>query len=157
LKSNPTEAFFGSAGTSRSGVTISSGMLGGLDRQTAARFSFLLSLPAVAAAGLLEAWQERAAIFGSTEAITMAGQLAIRWIGQDINAYMNKISKTEGVDYVVASDTDSVYLRFGPLVDLVKMPIATPEDKAKVVQYIQNLKKLCLLYISLRKANNKKN
>ena len=77
-------------GTSRSGVTISSGMLGGLDRQTAARFSFLLSLPAVAAAGLLEAWQERAAIFGSTEAITMAfagtasaavvGYVAIRWL-----------------------------------------------------------------------------
>ena len=77
-------------GTSRSGVTISSGMLGGLDRQTAARFSFLLSLPAVAAAGLLEAWQERNAIFGSTEAITMAaagtlaaavvGYGAIRWL-----------------------------------------------------------------------------
>lgn len=77
-------------GTSRSGVTISSGMLGGLDRQTAARFSFLLSLPAVAAAGLLEAWQERAAIFGSTEAIAMAaagtlaaaivGYGAIRWL-----------------------------------------------------------------------------
>jgi undecaprenyl-diphosphatase len=65
-------------------------MLFGLDRQTAARFSFLLSLPAVAAAGLLEAWQERAAIFGSTEAITMAaagtvaaaivGYGAIRWL-----------------------------------------------------------------------------
>ena len=77
-------------GTSRSGVTISSGMLGGLDRQTAARFSFLLSLPAVAAAGLLEAWQERAEIFGSAEAITMAaagtasaaivGYVAIRWL-----------------------------------------------------------------------------
>jgi len=36
-------------GTSRSGVTISSGILTGLDRRTAARFSFLLSLPAVAA------------------------------------------------------------------------------------------------------------
>lgn len=77
-------------GTSRSGATISWGMLGGLDRRTAARFSFLLSLPAVAAAGLLEAWQERAAIFGSTEAITMAaagtiaaalvGYGAIRWL-----------------------------------------------------------------------------
>ena len=77
-------------GTSRSGVTISSGMIGGLDRRTAARFSFLLSLPAVAAAGLLEAWQERNAIFGSAEAITTAiagtvaaaivGYVAIRWL-----------------------------------------------------------------------------
>ena len=77
-------------GTSRSGVTISSGMATGLDRRTAARFSFLLSLPAVAAAGLLEAWQQRQAIFGSPEAITTAvlgtlsaavvGYLAIRWL-----------------------------------------------------------------------------
>lgn len=77
-------------GTSRSGVTISSGMATGLDRRTAARFSFLLSLPAVAAAGLLEAWQQREAIFGSPEAITTAvlgtlsaaivGYLAIRWL-----------------------------------------------------------------------------
>jgi undecaprenyl-diphosphatase len=77
-------------GTSRSGVTISAGMLAGLDRRTAARFSFLLSLPAVAAAGLLEAWQQRQAIFGSPEALATAaagtfaaavvGYLAIRWL-----------------------------------------------------------------------------
>jgi undecaprenyl-diphosphatase len=77
-------------GTSRSGVTISSGIFTGLDRRTAARFSFLLSLPAVAAAGLLEAWQQRQAIFGSADAITTAavgtvsaavvGYLAIRWL-----------------------------------------------------------------------------
>ena len=77
-------------GTSRSGVTIASGMLTGLDRRTAARFSFLLSLPAVAAAGLLEAWQQRAEIFGSQSAVAAAtcgilsaaavGFLAIRWL-----------------------------------------------------------------------------
>lgn len=77
-------------GTSRSGVTISSGMLTGLDRRTAARFSFLLSLPAIGAAGLLEAWQQRAEIFGSAEAITTAavgtlcamlvGYASIRWL-----------------------------------------------------------------------------
>jgi len=77
-------------GTSRSGVTISSGMFTGLDRPTAARLSFLLSLPAVAAAGLLEAWQQREEIFGSSAAITTAvlgtlaaalvGYLSIRWL-----------------------------------------------------------------------------
>jgi undecaprenyl-diphosphatase len=77
-------------GTSRSGVTISSGMATGLDRATAARFSFLLSLPAVAAAALLEAWQQRAAIFGSSDAVVetavgtltaaVVGYAAIRWL-----------------------------------------------------------------------------
>lgn len=77
-------------GTSRSGVTISSGMATGLDRATAARFSFLLSLPAVAAAGLLEAWQQRAAIFGSSDAAletvvgtltaAIVGYASIRWL-----------------------------------------------------------------------------
>ena len=39
-------------GTSRSGITISAGLLRNLDRPTAARFSFLLSTPAIAAAAL---------------------------------------------------------------------------------------------------------
>lgn len=84
-------------GTSRSGITISSGMLTGLDRRTAARFSFLLSLPAIGAAGLLEAWQQRAAIFGSPEAITTAavgtasaaivGYASIRWLLQLLTSH----------------------------------------------------------------------
>jgi undecaprenyl-diphosphatase len=41
-------------GTSRSGITISAGLLSGLDRSTAARFAFLLGLPVTIAAGLLE-------------------------------------------------------------------------------------------------------
>ncbi|PIW37032.1 MAG: undecaprenyl-diphosphatase UppP [Candidatus Kerfeldbacteria bacterium CG15_BIG_FIL_POST_REV_8_21_14_020_45_12] len=39
-------------GTSRSGITIISGMMAGLTRATAARFSFLISIPLIAAAGL---------------------------------------------------------------------------------------------------------
>jgi undecaprenyl-diphosphatase len=39
-------------GASRSGVTITAGLLRGLDRESAARFSFLLSIPAITAAGL---------------------------------------------------------------------------------------------------------
>lgn len=38
-------------GTSRSGVTITAGLFTGLSRETAARFSFLLGIPAIAAAG----------------------------------------------------------------------------------------------------------
>jgi undecaprenyl-diphosphatase len=43
-------------GASRSGVTIVAGLFRGLDRETAARFSFLLSVPAIAAAALKKAW-----------------------------------------------------------------------------------------------------
>ena len=84
------QAFALIPGTSRSGVTISAGMLAGLDRQTAARFSFLLSLPAVAAAALLEAWQQRSEILGSgPQAVALAvgtitagivGYAAVRWL-----------------------------------------------------------------------------
>jgi undecaprenyl-diphosphatase len=41
-------------GSSRSGSTIMAGLFSGQTRETAARFSFLLSIPAVAASGLLE-------------------------------------------------------------------------------------------------------
>lgn len=41
-------------GSSRSGVTITGALFSGLTRETAARFSFLLSIPAIAASGLLE-------------------------------------------------------------------------------------------------------
>jgi DNA polymerase elongation subunit (family B) len=55
----------------------------------------------------------------NAEAITLSGQVAIRWIEAKLNKYMNKILKTEDVDYVIASDTDSIYLHMGPLVESV--------------------------------------
>lgn len=44
-------------GVSRSGATISAGMYDGLDRTAAARFAFLMSGPAIAGAGLWEAYK----------------------------------------------------------------------------------------------------
>jgi len=55
----------------------------------------------------------------NAEAITLSGQVSIRWIENKMNGYMNKILKTEGEDYVIASDTDSIYLNLGPLVEAV--------------------------------------
>jgi len=55
----------------------------------------------------------------NAEAITMSGQVSIRWIENKMNQKINKILKTEDIDYVIASDTDSIYLNLGPLVDRV--------------------------------------
>jgi DNA polymerase elongation subunit (family B) len=55
----------------------------------------------------------------NAEAITLSGQVAIRWIESKMNTYFNKLLKTEDVDYVIASDTDSIYLHMGPLVETV--------------------------------------
>lgn len=52
-------------------------------------------------------------------AVTLAGQYSIRWIEAKLNQYMNKLLETKDVDYVIASDTDSIYLRLGGLVDKV--------------------------------------
>ena len=55
----------------------------------------------------------------NAEAITLSGQVSIRWIEDRMNAHINKILKTEDVDYVIASDTDSIYLNLGDLVNRV--------------------------------------
>ncbi len=56
-------------GSSRSGVTLTGGLLFGMTRETAARFSFLLSLPSVFAAGVFELIHEREALFATQSGI----------------------------------------------------------------------------------------
>ena len=53
------------------------------------------------------------------EGITLSGQLSIRWIEEALNKYFNKLLKTDGENYVIASDTDSVYLNLNELVNQV--------------------------------------
>jgi len=50
------------------------------------------------------------------ESITLAGQLAIKWAERSVNGAMQDVLKTDE-DYVVAIDTDSVYIRMGDLVE----------------------------------------
>ena len=50
------------------------------------------------------------------EAITMSGQLAIRYAEKSVNDYLNKILKTEAKDYIIYIDTDSIYVDFAPLI-----------------------------------------
>ena len=53
------------------------------------------------------------------EGITTSGQLSIRWIERKLNEYINNVLKTKDKDYVIASDTDSVYIRFDEIVSHV--------------------------------------
>ena len=55
----------------------------------------------------------------NAEAITSTGQLTIKWAERAINEYLNGVLKTTGVDYVIAIDTDSIYVHLGPLVEQV--------------------------------------
>jgi len=56
-------------GASRSGVTITGGLFLGMTRETAARFSFLLSLPSIFAAGVYQLIKARVALFATSEGI----------------------------------------------------------------------------------------
>jgi DNA polymerase elongation subunit (family B) len=53
------------------------------------------------------------------EAITTSGQLSIRYAEKTVNNYLNKVLKTDSVDYIVYMDTDSIYVNMGPLVESV--------------------------------------
>jgi DNA polymerase elongation subunit (family B) len=70
------------------------------------------------------------------EGITTAGQLSIRWIEQKINKYMNLLLKSGNEDYVIASDTDSIYLNMGPLIE--KLYNDTSDTK-KVIKFMNKV------------------
>jgi DNA polymerase elongation subunit (family B) len=65
------------------------------------------------------------------EAITTSGQLSIRWAERAINAEVNKILGTNEHDYVIAIDTDSLYVDMNDLVAKFK-----PKDPVKFLDKI---------------------
>jgi DNA polymerase elongation subunit (family B) len=73
----------------------------------------------------------------NAEAITLSGQVSIRWIESKMNQYLNKLLSTTDEDYVIASDTDSIYLNLGPLVD--KFFAAKSSDKVAVVGLLDKI------------------
>ena len=72
------------------------------------------------------------------EAITTSGQLAIRFIEHSLNEYLNKILNTRGEDYIIASDTDSVYITFDKLVSKV---FVSDTDNNKIVEFLDTVAK----------------
>ncbi len=73
----------------------------------------------------------------NAEAITLSGQLSIRWIENRMNEYLNNLLQTERKDYVIASDTDSIYLNLGPLVS--KFFANKSGDKAAIVTILDKI------------------
>jgi len=73
-------------GVSRSGATISAGLLLGFDRVAAARFSFLLSIPAVVLSGLFEM---RHVIDGSAEGAVGVGPTVVATVLAFISGYIS--------------------------------------------------------------------
>jgi DNA polymerase elongation subunit (family B) len=79
------------------------------------------------------------------EGITLSGQLSIRWIETALNKYFNKLLKTEDENYVIASDTDSVYINLSKLVDEVYGERARLEEsaggvsKASIVKFLDRV------------------
>ena len=82
----------------------------------------------------------QAAFDKANTAITTSGQLSIRWIEKDMNKYLNKILKTENEDYVIACDTDSMYLS---LDKLVSRTLAEANRTFSVEQGITFLDRVC--------------
>lgn len=71
-------------------------------------------------------------------AITTSGQLAIRWIEQKINGYLNKILQSEEGDYVIAADTDSIYVTFDRLVKKTYGDREN-EDKKRTINFLDKV------------------
>lgn len=87
-------------GVSRSGSTITAGLFLGLRREAAARFSFLLGVPAIAGAGLLEGVkllqaglpaEERVIFAAGTVSAAVVGYLAIAFLLRFLQRYSTMV------------------------------------------------------------------
>lgn len=67
-------------GVSRSGITMTAALLLGLSRQSAARFSFLLSIPVIASAGMLKIWE------------LVSGDASVDWLSLALGVAVSGIS-----------------------------------------------------------------
>lgn len=66
------------------------------------------------------------------EAVTYTGQLAIRWLEVAMNEHFNQVIGTVNTDYIIACDTDSMYVNCGPLLDKLEI-----EEKDRL-DYLNN-------------------
>jgi len=71
-------------------------------------------------------------------AITLAGQLVIKWVIKDINDFLNRALKTENRNYILAADTDSMYIKLEELVNQYRAKVNPDATDAEVVDVIDN-------------------
>ncbi|PCH60138.1 MAG: DNA polymerase [Candidatus Neomarinimicrobiota bacterium] len=74
----------------------------------------------------------------NAEAITTSGQLAIRWIEKKMNEYLNELFDTDDADYIIASDTDSIYVTFDKLISRVFKEDVSP---TKIITFLDKITK----------------
>ncbi len=110
-------------GTSRSGITITAGLLTGLKREQAARFSFLLSIPVISLAGMLKSWE----LYQTTEPVNwgfmalgaaLSGLVAYFSIGWFLK-FLNKVGMLPFVYYRFALGIFLLWL----CKDLIPFPV----------------------------------
>ena len=70
----------------------------------------------------------------NAEAVSVAGQLSIRWAERAVNNYLNKILETDNEDYVLASDTDSLYVTMEKMVEKVGLT-----DTDKIIKFLDTV------------------
>lgn len=90
------------------------------------------------------------------EAVTLSGQLVIQWIARDLNNYLNSLLKSKDVDYVIAIDTDSIYLNLRDLVYTIYNN-KLPNDKTKIVDLLDRVSEEKIQKIIDKSCNDLKN
>ncbi|CAL9967759.1 DNA polymerase [Vibrio phage D480] len=73
----------------------------------------------------------------NAEAVTAYGQLSIKWVARDVNIWLNKMCKTTDKDYVIYGDTDSIYVNFDPLLEILGI------NKLEGDAYTDKFSKVC--------------
>lgn len=120
-------------GSSRSGVTITGGLLLNLTREAAARFSFLLSLPSVFAAALLQLYETREIITASPDHLTniLVATLAAGIVGYASIAflinYLKKHTTTIFIAYRLVAGAAILYLVTTGM--LAPLPTPCPRER----------------------------
>jgi len=113
-------------GMSRSGSTISGALFRGFDRPAAAKFSFLLSIPSITAAGLYEAYKSRAEMSGILVPTVVATVVSFFVGYASIAFFMNYLKKRGIGPFVIYRVVLGIVL-----IALIQAKVLKPDEGAK--------------------------